>query len=118
MKEQYENVQWRLWQRIVLNALERDPDPRKMLWIWDQSGNKGKSFLATYLAKDAFVTGNGKSADIKYPYDGQQIVVFDFSRTQQAIVNYEVKEDIKNGQLFSTKYESCMKIHEVPQESC
>ena len=49
MAEKYEDVNWRPWQRIELNAFERDPDPRKDLWIWDQTGDKGKSFLATYL---------------------------------------------------------------------
>ena len=42
-------------------------------------GNVGKSWFASYCAvkHDAFVVGNGKSADIKYAYAGQRVVIFD-----------------------------------------
>ena len=57
---------------------------------------------------------NGKSADIKYAYDGQRCVVFDLSRSQESHVNYEVIESVKNGVVFSTKYESQMKVFKTP----
>ena len=53
---------------------------------------------------------NGKSADVKFAYKGQKVCVFDLSRSQETHVNYEVIESIKNGVVFSTKYESEMKV--------
>lgn len=72
IKEQMQQNPLRPWQQVVHNALQHRPDPRKIPWIWDITGNRGKSNLATYLAvtQGAFVTSNGKSADIKYAYNG------------------------------------------------
>lgn len=120
IKQQMEAQPLHPWQQVIFNALRHRPDPRKILWIWDATGNKGKSYLATYLAviKDAFVTSNGKSADIKFAYNGQSIVVFDFSRTQQEQINYQVIEEIKNRCLFSSKYISEMRVFAIPHVIC
>ena len=45
---------------------------------------------------------NGKSADVKFAFDGQKVAVFDLSRSPETHVNYEVTESIKNGVCFST----------------
>jgi len=66
------------------------------------------------LKYDCIRFENGKSADIKHSYQGQEIVVFDFCRAMQNHVNYEVIESIKNGIMFSPKYESKMKIYKKP----
>lgn len=110
----------RPWQQILCNAVQHNADPRKILWIWDETGNKGKSYMATYLAvyHNAFVTSNGRSADIKYAYNGAPIVVFDFSRTQVEQINYQVIEEIKNGRYFSTKYVSEMRVFQTPHVIC
>lgn len=112
--------QLRPWQQILYNAVQHHADPRKVLWIWDATGNKGKSYMATYLPvnMNAFVTSNGKSADVKYAYNGEPIVVFDFSRTQQDQINYQVIEEIKNGRYFSSKYVSEMRVFETPHVIC
>ncbi len=75
----------------------------------------GKSWLATYLAVtyQAFVTSNGKSADIKFGYSGERIVVFDFSRSQEEQINYNIIEELKNGRYFNSKYESQMRVYRV-----
>ncbi len=57
---------------------------------------------------------NGKSADIKYGYNGERVVIFDYSRSQEDSINYQVLEDLKNGIFFSPKYQSAMKVFEIP----
>lgn len=88
-------------------------DDRKILFVVDQEGGKGKSFFADWLVavKDAIVFDNGKSADIKYGYNGQKMVVFDLVRSSQEHINYEIIELIKNGRYFNTKYQSEMRIY-------
>ena len=52
--------------------------------------------------------------DIKFAYNGQRIVFFDFSRSNEDRINYDVIESIKNGMMFSTKYESVVRMYDHP----
>ncbi len=110
----------RPWQKWIKRAMEEPPHNRRVYWIWDNVGNMGKSWIATYFAvmMDAFVTSNGKSADIKYGYTGQKIVIFDHSRSQKDQINYHIIEELKDGRFFNTKYESAMRIYRVPRVIC
>ena len=65
--------------------------------------------------KDCFKLGNGKSADVKYGYNGQEYVIFDLTRDSQERINWEVIEEIKNGSCYSTKYECEIKFYECPK---
>lgn len=105
------------WQEKLMAYLENDPHPRHILWLYDTEGNVGKSEMATYLARNhgAFVTGNAKSADIAHAFKLNKIVVFDLSRnTDLEKVNYGVIEDLKNGRIFSPKYESTVRFFPKP----
>lgn len=115
MKEMGDPV-LRRWQSNLTEEMNKTPDPRKIIWYNDPEGNTGKTFIAKLLClkHSAIRFENAKSADIKYAYRGQNIVVFDLSRSQEAHFNYEVLESVKNGVMFSTKYESTMKMHGTP----
>ena len=104
------------WQRDLLLELQGTPHPRKIVWMVDEKGNTGKTYLSKYLLtqKKAVRFENGRSADIKYAYNGESIVIFDLTRSQQEHFNYEVLESVKNGVLFSSKYQSGMKVFPVP----
>ncbi len=120
MKNELQTAVLRPWQRWITRAIEQEPHQRRVYWIWDEIGNTGKSWMATYLAiiKDAFVTSNARSADVKFGYTGQTIVVFDYSRSQEEQINYQIIEDLKNGRYFNTKYESAMRIYKIPHVVC
>ena len=110
LKKDFATVSFRDWQKTVLKSLDNQTD-RKVDWVVDPTGNKGKTWLAKYLLtqRDAFYVQGGKTQDIAYAYDYQKIVVFDFTRSQQEFVNYSVIESFKNGLIFSPKYESITK---------
>ena len=116
LKVTYKDVNWRVWQLKLIEQLAKDPDDRKVTWIIDEEGNAGKTFLTKYLLTqgDCMRYENGKSADVKFAYEGQRICVFDLSRSQETHVNYEVIESVKNGVVFSTKYQSAMKVYKTP----
>ena len=121
MKDRLENVQLRDWHRLADAILSsNEVHPRRVYWIWDKTGNKGKSFLTTYCTAtlDSIIFENCKSADLKYAYNGQRVVIFDFSRMQEEQINYQVMESIKNGRVFSSKYESKMKVFDPPHVIC
>nr|QXP07793.1 MAG: replication associated protein [Arizlama virus] len=112
-----ENVNLRLWQRKLVKIIQGPVDSRKIYWFWEDIGNVGKSWMATYLLRNhqATVLSTGKTADIAYLLDSPTIVVFDISRAQgMEHVNFGVMEDIKNGRIFSPKYESIIKAFAVP----
>lgn len=111
-----EGVALRPWQQDLMDKLNAEPDPRKIMWVYDPVGNTGKSFMARYLASNhgAQVFSSGKSADIAYAMDSSRIIVWDLHRAIEEHVNYGVMEDVKNGVIFSSKYESCTKVFPIP----
>ena len=108
LKSDYVNINWRLWQLKLVEYLEKQPDDRKVVWYVDEKGNNGKTFITKYLLTEGETLRfeNTKSADVKYALQGQRVIVFDLSRSQESHVNYEVIESMKNGVVFSTDYKS------------
>jgi len=104
------------YQTEILKILQEPADPRKIYWVYDAVGNSGKTYFAKYLVdnKSAYYTNGGKSVDLTYAYEGQGIVIFDYVRESCDYVGYGVIEQLKNGILMSTKYESGMKRYEIP----
>lgn len=110
-KRAAEDVTLKDWQEKAVEKLLQQ-DKRKILWIVDPKGNNGKTFLASYLADKygARIFENGRSADIKYMWNGEDLIVFDLVRSSQDHINYEVIEQLKNGRFNSTKYNCEEKI--------
>lgn len=106
----------RQWQAKVLEMVDMDPDARQVLWVYDPKGNTGKTYLAKYLVqeKGAFYCNGGRNVDLLYAYQGEKIAIFDYVRDSEQYVGYGPIEQIKNGLLFSSKYESGMKSFPVP----
>lgn len=104
------------WQQSVLTTVQGAVDERSITWVYDAVGNHGKTYLATHLVDKygAFYTNGGKAVDLTYAYEGQPIVIFDYVRDSKDYVNYGVIEQLKNGILMSTKYESGMKRFTKP----
>jgi len=104
------------WQAGVMEMIAEPPHDRQLLWVYDAVGNHGKTYLAKYLVQEhgAFYCNGGKSVDLTYAYSGEPIVIFDYVRDAKEFVGYGVIEQLKNGILMSTKYESGMKRFPVP----
>lgn len=129
MEARYEGVVWKPWQQRLLDSLNEPADARKIQWWYDEEGAKGKSFLSTYLAltKNAVVLGQGKKADLahiwsEHPGPEWPIVVFDVSRQVVQTDGKEnpirhllaLAEDMKNGRVTSTKYNSAVVYRPPP----
>lgn len=104
------------YQTQIINYLNTQND-RQILWVCDTIGGKGKTWLSKYLIATggAFRCCNGKNADIALAYNGEPIFIMDLSRSMEEHVNYDIIEQIKNGMLFSPKYQSNMKIFKIPK---
>ena len=105
------------WQQFVLDYVNAVPSERDILWVYCPNGNTGKTYLSKHLVDKygAFYCNGGKGTDITFAYNGESTIVFDYVRDSKEYVNYGVIEQIKNGILFSSKYESGMKRFTVPR---
>jgi len=99
------------WQLEVLEIISQKPDKRTIHWFWEPDGGVGKSELAMWLyhRRNAFV-GRGKAADVFYlmskTSERREVFVLDYPKHQVEFINYGMLEEMKNGFVFSGKYES------------
>jgi Putative viral replication protein len=106
------------WQRELKTKLEGPADRRKIIFVVDHVGNTGKSWFAHYytrlLGEKAQVLLPGKKSDMAYILKPMLKVVFmDAPRSKQGeFIQYDFLEDLKNGYIFSNKYESTIKTYE------
>lgn len=113
---EYKDVQWRDWQQNCIDILENPVDKRKIYWYWERTGNVGKSYLAKYLClKYNCIIASGKTGDIfnqllnwrnNNPKELQiPPVIIDNPRSEYGHINYSALESLKNGFIYSGKYE-------------
>lgn len=82
-----------------------------MIWLVDHVGNNGKTLLSYYLQDmcNALRVPNANSNDYAFAYKNQQVVVFDYTGVSKDHINYDLLKDLKNGSLWSPKYQSVVK---------
>lgn len=104
----------RNWQVDLTNALEQPPDDRKIIFVVDEEGNKGKSWLTRYWfsnRNDIQMLSVGKRDDLAYAIDvSKRVFVFDIPRGNMEYFQYSVVEALKNQMIMSNKYKSQTKI--------
>jgi hypothetical protein len=109
----------RRWQGELYDELKHRPDERKIYFVVDRVGNQGKSWFARYycdLHDDAQILAPGKKADMAYMVKENIRVFFvDCPRSKQGdFIQYDFLEELKNGYVFSSKYESRCKKFPTP----
>lgn len=126
LESEYKDVVWKPWQQEIIDLLEAEPDKRSINWYWEKSGNVGKTYLCKYLAatKNVIIC-DGKKDNIfnqvltcieagKVPH----IVLLDVPRTSVDFINYGALECLKNGLLYSGKYEGGQCVFKHPHVIC
>jgi len=114
--EQYKDVVWRQWQQQVLKIVNGLPDNRTFHWFWEHTGNVGKSYLAKYIyLTKRTIIADGKKDNVfnqiktymdEHEDDPQfDVVLLDIPRYNLEYINYGMLEQIKNGLIYSGKYE-------------
>lgn len=103
-------------QQYIMDYVAGPTHDRQIFWVYDPKGGCGKTDLANHLIcnEKFLVLGNAKTADVALAWNGEN-VIFDYSRSQESHINYEVMEALKNGRIFSGKYNSCVKIYARPK---
>lgn len=127
MKSDFRQLTFYVWQNTLLQLIDGPVDPRAVYWVWEPTGNVGKSWMAKFLVtcRGAIALEPGRKTDMAYillqnitkmtTEQQRGTVVIDLSRTMAPAeddkhsaldVVYAIIEGIKNGFLQSTKYQS------------
>lgn len=110
------------WMKELENILLEKANKRAVYWIWEPIGGVGKSSFAKYLCHKYKATyiDEGKKADlINIIYNikdinSKSIIVIDIPRDNGNKISYKAIEQIKNGMICNTKYETGMKLFNSP----
>lgn len=105
----------RVYQRDLADYLQGEPDPRKIIFIVDPAGNSGKTWFTEKLLfdrpNDVQILSAGRNEDVALAIDERKsIFFFDLPRCSQEHFQYRIIEQLKNRRVFSTKYQSRMKV--------
>lgn len=105
-----------VWQGELYRILSRRPDGRKIYFVVDQSGDKGKSWFALYTCdkkENVQVMKPGKKADMSHALNQDTRILFvDIPKCKSEYLQYDFLEEVKDGLVFSSKYEShMMRMH-------
>lgn len=102
------------WQEAILREVKEDADERTILFVVDGIGNNGKSWFCNYLLNSLdFVQlmDPGKKADMAYELrQDVRILLVDCARSRTEVLDYHFLEKVKDGVVFSPKYESVVKF--------
>jgi len=104
----------RPWQANLVERLRLPPDDRSIVFVVDPTGNNGKTWFSQHIAKsfeNVQILPPSKRNDMAYALDPTiRILFLDAPRSKQGeYIQYDFLEDVKNGYVFSPKYESRVK---------
>jgi hypothetical protein len=122
-------VEWRDWQKEIIEEIKSRPDPRRVVWIYDPSGNAGKSFLTKHLGqyRGAFVSTKANTYHVataldefisKNGQDSVLVVIFNFTRQQENHKIYQALEELKDGMMTAEKYKGKTMFFPNPHLIC
>jgi hypothetical protein len=104
----------RPWQQNLDERVSHEADDRKVVFVVDEAGNNGKSWLTRYWISSRLGTqflSVGKRDDLAYSVDSESdLFVFDIPRGSMEYVQYGIFEQLKNRVIYSPKYSSMTKI--------
>jgi len=104
------------WQDALKQDLLLPPDDRKVIFVIDKKGNQGKTWFAKWYCKtndDSQYLEPAKKVDMAYALqDNLRVLFLNITRTTDSDSQnylYAFIESVKDGMVFSPKYESRMK---------
>lgn len=102
------------WQQELNVKLNLPPHDREVVFLVDPIGNTGKTWFSKYycsLHENAQILESSKKADMAHALRQDIRVLFvSCTRTQNEFLNYSFLEAVKDQMVFSSKYESGMKM--------
>lgn len=102
------------WQSTMYELLQFEPNDRTIFFVVDYDGNNGKTWFAHWIygkLDNVQIIPPGKKNDMVFALDEAVRILFvDCPRSKQGeYIQYDFLEEVKNGYIFSPKYESRVK---------
>lgn len=124
--EEYKNVTWKPWQAEAIKYADECSSTRLVHWFWEPTGNTGKSFLAKYLClREGTIICQGKREAICHQVNisiesgiKPRVAIVDVPRVSKDFISYSAIEQLKNGCLYSSKYEGGVCLFTSPVVIC
>jgi len=109
----------REWQSTLWARLNRPVEERLIIFIVDRVGNAGKSYFCNHYCikhDNAQLVIPGRKIDMAYWLDENcRVFLFDCPRAKNGeYIQYDFLEEVKNGKVFSSKFESRIKSFATP----
>jgi len=105
---------FRPYQQNLADILRGQPDDRTIIFVVDEQGGMGKTwFCKKWLADNPNTQylSIGKRDDLAFSINEQCVYfLFDLPRSQSEFLQYSVLEQLKNGLVYSPKYNSRTKV--------
>lgn len=102
------------WERSIYDKLITEPDPRKIIWLYDHIGNSGKTTFSKWLYQNlhGVIVLSGNASDMKngiieyfeVKKELPSIVIMNIPRTKKGFMSWCGIEEIKDMFFFSGKY--------------
>lgn len=109
------------WQLDLIARLQAPLEFRKIHWYWSEKGEMKKSAFVRYykIHYNAIMIDGGRKCDIMQLVSSTNMMVcntifFDIPRADKNKISYSALEALKNGLIFSPKFESACKIFNPP----
>lgn len=102
------------WQQQLQQQLGNEPNDRQIQFVVDPDGGKGKSWFIRWYCRmnpnDVQRLRCGKRDDMAHVLDPtKRVYLIDVPRGKLEFFSYALVEEMKDGYVFSGKYDSCMK---------
>ncbi|QUS52615.1 replication protein A [Mute swan feces associated circular virus 13] len=110
-----ESAELRQWQRTIDQRVRPDGqfnhNDRRVFVIVDTVGNSGKSFMTRWWLSDIDIKSQvlmvGRRDDLAHAIDAEcELFIFDIPRGELQFFQWSIVEQLKNGIIFSPKYQS------------
>jgi len=108
------------WQSDLLHRLELPPDDREIIFVYDPTGNSGKTTFCRWLSSHpdwqskCQVLHPSRGVDMAYLIQPKDIYLLDCPRASGDHIPWATVEALKNGHVVSTKYMPLEKVFPTP----
>lgn len=107
----------RPWEQELERLLQMEPHDRQIHIVVDPVGGAGKSTFARYLRhtqRDVQILLPGRGQDLAFALKPARVYIFDCPRSSSQFLQWSFIEAVKNGYVFSPKYESGFLEFKIP----